>query len=360
MDLFPSSNMELKLGADFYHSEKDATRFISRRDTGMLMFEDKMWPEAQLTDVGFYGRASWPFGDVFSGEATIRVDLVEASAGEISEFFRENISDDTDSSETNLSGAMTLNAALNGNWSLSLGLGSAVRTADPNERFSDRIPTARAQISAEFVGDPSLKPERSNQADLWLDGQFSRISLHLNGFYRRIEDYITLVPTQLPKRLPLSPPTVFRYANGEAEFKGVDVSMAARLTNGFDLRLSTGWLEGEDLDLNEPAYGVAPWSSSLELNYSSQNKKWFAQGLVRDIGKQDKVSPTRNEAITSGYTTLDMTAGFNFRNQVTLQLGAVNLTDESYTNHLNARNPYTGEKIPEPGRTLHFTVRYAF
>ena len=55
-------------------------------------------------------------------------------------------------------------------WNLSLGVGSVVRTADALERYADRFPASKAQTSAEFVGNPNLDPERSTQADVWLDG----------------------------------------------------------------------------------------------------------------------------------------------------------------------------------------------
>jgi iron complex outermembrane receptor protein len=37
-----------------------------------------------------------------------------------------------------------------------------------------------------------------------------------------------------------------------------------------------------------------------------------------------------------------------------------NLTDTDYVNHLNAKNPYVGTPIPEPGRvfTTDLTVRF--
>ena len=360
MQLSAGDSMDLELGADFYHTEKDALRTISRRDMGMVMFEDKIWPDAQLTDIGLFGKGSWPFGDRITGEATIRADFIDAQADAVSDFFRDNVSTVTDDSETNLSGALSISSVISEHWTLSLGLGSAVRTADVNERFSDRIPTARAQISSEFVGNPQLNPERSNQVDLWLEGNYSRISLHMNGFYRRIDDYITLLPTNLPRRLPLSPTTVFSYVNGDTEFKGADISLAAGLTSTLDLRVSTAWLEGTDLELDEPAYGISPWSSNLQLIYNSRDKRFSGQAGLHVTGEQDQVSTTRNEAVTPNYNLVDIMAGYTFRNQLTLQLGVVNLTDETYTNHLNARNPYTGEKIPEPGRIVHFNIRYAF
>ena len=40
--------------------------------------------------------------------------------------------------------------------------------------------------------------------------------------------------------------------------------------------------------------------------------------------------------------------------------GVKNITDEQYVNHLNAKNPFTGMAIPEPGRIFFgdITIRF--
>ncbi|HMB93769.1 MAG TPA: hypothetical protein VKP65_23150 [Rhodothermales bacterium] len=37
-----------------------------------------------------------------------------------------------------------------------------------------------------------------------------------------------------------------------------------------------------------------------------------------------------------------------------------NLTDKAYVNHLNAKNPFIGTPIPEPGRVLFANLSLAF
>lgn len=46
--------------------------------------------------------------------------------------------------------------------------------------------------------------------------------------------------------------------------------------------------------------------------------------------------------------------GFN------LHAGVLNLANEFYVNHLNARNPFTGMQIAEPGRVFFAKVSYSF
>lgn len=352
-----------EVGGDVYSANRDATRTISRQSTGALLFEDRMWPDATITDVGMFSRLSWREGAV-SLSGTARVDLVsaDAPAGEVSSFFLANnpSGTDVDASETHLSGAVTASFDVEPRWTLALGVGSAVRTADATERYSDRVPASKAQFAAEFMGDPQLDPERSTQADIWLDGRYTNLRLHLGAFARKIQDYITIAPTALPTRLPLSPPTVFQYINGEATFYGIDGSASVGITQGVTLSGSGSYLYGHDDELDEPAIGIAPLRGSVGLRYEEPMGRLYVEAIGTAVAEQDRVSISRNEGVTPGYQLVDLKAGFGLPNGVTLRGGVLNLFDEFYWDHLNARNPFTTQPIPEPGRVIFVDVAWAF
>lgn len=75
------------------------------------------------------------------------------------------------------------------------------------------------------------------------------------------------------------------------------------------------------------------------------------------------MSTSRNEAITPGHQTVDLRAGLGLPGGVTLRGGVLNLFDEYFWDHLNARNPF-GQPEPtpvaEPGRVLFidFSVNF--
>ncbi|MDJ0835205.1 MAG: TonB-dependent receptor [Acidobacteriota bacterium] len=359
-DLAPSADLQMEVGADFYRADRNALRTIARRDTGMVMFVDSMWPEARIDDLGLFVQVETPIAQdlVFSG--ALRFDSVDASTGEVSDFFRENAGTDTADSESNLSGSVTLSRRLNDRWTLTGGLGSVVRTADATERYSDRIPSAKAQMSAEFMGNPDLEPERSNQADLWLEGAFSRFSVNLSLFAREIQDYITIEATDLPKRLPLSPDTVFRYINGDASFHGAELTLSGRSGRNWWYDVSGSYLYGEDDELNEPVIGIAPTRFDVGLRYAPGDGRHSAGLSVTDVGSQDRVAVSRGETPTDGYTTVNLLYHLNLASKFFLRLGAANVTDEAYVNHLNAKNPFTGMQIAEPGRVFHCDLQYRF
>jgi len=349
----------LEVGSDLVRTNRDATRFIRRLDNGMLMFEDMMWPDATISDLGGFGRLAWS-NDVVRLSGTTRVDFVSAEAPTASDFFLDNVGRDLTSYETNVSAAATASFDVDEAWTLALGLGSAVRTADASERYSDRIPASKAQTPAEFMGNPDLDPERSTQGDVWIDGSFTDFAVHVGAFARRIDDYITIAPTSLPKRLPLSPDIVFQYVNGEATFYGLDASATIGLGPVFTLDARASYLWGRDDALDEPAIGVAPMSGSLGLRYEEEAGRLYLEAILNATAEQTRVSTSRNEGPTDGYATGDVKAGFGLGNGVTLRTGILNVWDEAYHNHLNARNPFTGQPVPEPGRIFFLDASWSY
>jgi len=368
LTLVPADFWNITVGGDFYSVNKDAVRTVDRRDNGMNIFVDQMWPDATITDVGFYTRAEHSFSSLLSASGTIRLDLVSADADRASDFFLNNVSGDLDETEANLNGALTVSATPTQNWVFTLGLGSAVRTADATERYSDRIPASKAQTSAEFVGNPALDPERSTQIDLWVEGSYPRFALSANVFTRYIDDYITLRPTGLPKRLPLSPNTVFQYQNGEATFWGFESSAAYRFIPQLQGEIGLKYLWGKDDTVDEPALGVAPFGIDTGLRYENTSGKYFAETTLHLVSEQGRVAATRGEQPTDGYATLDLKTGIQIWNGVSLRAGVNNIFDKQYVDHLNANNPFagipiasfTGQRIPEPGRVFFFDISYRF
>lgn len=356
--LAPRMGLELELGGDVYSANRDAIRTIARRDNGMVMFEDLMWPDATITDAGVFARAAQSVGNG-SLTGTLRVDQVWVNADTLGSFFAENVSTVTETEETNFNAAVVGRLPLSPNWSFSIGAGSAVRTADASERFADRIPASKAQTSAEFVGNPELEPERSNQADVWLDGSYSTATVQLNGFYRQVDNYITLAPTSLPKRLPLSPNTVFQYVNGDAEFYGGEASLLLALNEMLSVGAGGSYLYGQDTSLDEPALGVTPLTGRFQVRVQP-TETFYVEGNATAVAEQDRISVTRNELMTPGYTVFDLEAGIEVGQGAQIRVGLNNVTDKQYVNHLNARNPFTTNPIPEPGRVLFARLNYAF
>ena len=373
-DLAPTEKLRLKVGGDVCSAYRDARRPLkvvtpSGEMTPPFYDSNVVWPGVRITDAGFFANAERGFGPV-EASGTVRVDVVQAAADEdaVSAAFLENANvarGDLDQAETNLSGALTLSVPLSPHWLLSAGGGTVVRTADALERYADRFPASKAQTSAEFVGTPSLDPERSTQADLWLEARYPRLSLSLSGFARRMTDYITLAPTEVAPLLPLSPATVFRYVNGEATFYGAEARAAYAPLEALTFHLGGSYLWGRDDALGEPALGVMPPSTDLgvrvePLRSARYAETFFVEGTLHLVAGQNRVAEARGETPTGSYTTADVRLGYSPFGRVLLRAGVENLTGTDYVNHLNAKNPFTATPLPEPGRSFFLNAQVRF
>ena len=339
------------VGGDAYLKIQNAVRTIERQSNGMLLFEDVIWPDANISDGGIFGRATKELGERMSLSGTVRLDFVSATGDSslVSDFFLENTSGQLNQSETNFSAAVSAAFGLSSNWTMSVGVGSVVRTADALERYSDRFPSSKAQMANEVMGDPEIKPERSTQGDIWLDASYQRVAFSFNVFYRYMNDFITLARTDLPKRLPMAPLPVYRYVNGDAKYWGLETSADFLLTRTLTLLAALNYLWGQNDLLDEPVLGVTPFGGSLGLRYDHPADIWYLQGAVRARGDQNRVATSLGEVPTDGYATGDIRGGVLIFKNLRLDAGVENLWDQEYTNHLNTKNPLTGMQIPEPG-----------
>jgi iron complex outermembrane receptor protein len=349
----------VKAGGDFYDLRQDATRTISRRPSGPVLFEDIVWPDADLQDVGLYVQGLRSYGSGQLG-ATLRFDRAEVSAGEVSDFFRDNTVGELDRDESDVSLAVSGVVEIGDDWLLSAGAGRAVRTASILERYSDRFPSTKFQLPAEFMGDPGLSAETSTELNLGLETGAGRLHLRLDTFYRVIDDYITVAADpSLPTRLPLSPPIVFRYVNGtEADFYGGELLLDQSVGDFFEWRGTLSYVRAQDELFDEPVLGIAPLTGVVELELHSRDRRYAVALLSTLVSGQDRVAVSRFEQPTPGYSTFDLRGTAQLRQGLSLRAGVENLTDKAYSHHLNSPNPFLRERVPEVGRSFFVGLRF--
>ncbi|MEM6794488.1 MAG: TonB-dependent receptor [Acidobacteriota bacterium] len=362
LDFADRERTSWSVGADFYRVEQNANRAVSRRSNGFVIFRDIVWPDTEIEDLGGWVQAVHRVGPARLG-ATLRVDAVDASAGLVSDFFLANAaSSDLDQSETNVSAAVSASVDLSSAWALEVGVGRAVRTATALERYSDRFPATRFQIAAEFMGNPELDPEASFEIDAGVRYRGgSRFFFSAEGFYRTVDDFITIAPdSTLSRRLPLSPTTVFRYINGDrATYYGAEVSFDHRTTDRFSWRLDLEFVRATDEELDEPVLGISPLTLRLAARGEAIRDLLWLDFAVRFQDDQDRVATSRFEQPTDGSTVVDLGAEIDL-GRVTLEVDGLNLLDEEYADHLNAPNPFTGQRILEIGRSFRLAVAVDF
>ena len=406
--------LRYKVGFDAYRLQQDARQTISDRDTGMVHHDrHPVWPDADLTNAGAYAQVLLEQGRSTVG-ATVRVDRERARIGQVTDFFARNAipaygldpvlghfacvtevcglggsghgvhgghgsdgghegadghgaamlvsGDRFAQSNTNLSAAANASLRLADGWLVTLGVGRAVRSPSVLERYADRFPAVKFQTAAEFVGNPALVPEKSVEVNAGTTLYAGQASVEVDVFLRRVDDYITVAADpNLARRLPLSPDRAFRYVQADAaRFAGVDLRARSGAGPWIDLRGGWSFVRAEDLLFGEPLFGVPPFEQQYALDIHNPSRtRWF-EVLVTSTAAQDRVAATRLELSTAGWTTIDLMAGAELVEGLTLRAGIQNLTDAFYVNHLNSLNPFTGQRIAEVGRTAYVGAEVGF
>ena len=356
VELSPGESWRLQAGFDFFRLEQDAQRYIARASDRKLLFSDAVWAGTSLSDVGI----SWLAGRSFDrGEirAAVRLDFVGSDAGRPTEFFLGNSSGELDRSETNANFSLAGRYDLAGGFTLSAGMGRVMRTANALERYSDRFPSTRFQVAAEFMGNPAIRPESSTQGDLSIEWKKGTLALSAGGYVRSLGDYITVRPDpSISKRLPLSPAVVLRYVNGEsAFFRGWHFGVR-RVGERLEVRSRVHKTLADDRELMQPVLGIAPMEVDSTLRWNSSSGRFWGQYRMRNVWDQRRVSAARMETPSPGFTLHGARFGAKLwrgaDSDMDLYLGLENLGDRLYYEHLNSLNPFTRQRIPEMGRSF--------
>lgn len=361
--LQPSNGLTLDVGLEGYTAFRTATRVRARRDTGDILGKDIVWGDVRTTEAGGFVQAERTIGRA-DLTGTARLDVVHMNPNRVSQGFLDRANTTAaalDQTDALWSLAVSASVPVTRAVTLTVGAGSAARAPESLERYGDRIGSPRAQRGNEFVGVPSLQPERTWQSDLGVTLETGRLDATLTGFARYHDDYITFEEApDVPSALPLTPDVVFRYINGEAFFWGAELEMAYALRRGLTLQATADYLWGRDVTLDEAAYGVAPASLQLGARVQPFDDRLFFEANLRGVATQTRVSETRGEASTEGYVLANLRLGLPLPRGLTLRAGIDNLFNTTYADHLNARNQFTRAPILEPGRSVFARLRYAF
>lgn len=214
------------------------------------------------------------------------------------------------------------------------------------------------------IGNPELSPEQSNFLDLGVHYRKNNISASVNGFVNSINDMITEV----------SGTTTYDNYDNNGNVISTDTLPALILSNideallyGFDanityeaipklfLNANIAYTIGRNITTDGYLPQIAPMNGILGVRYEGLD---FLQGDINLewAAKQDNISD--NETATDGYSIVNInlnSAQYSIGN-VKLQgfLGAKNLFNTSYTNHLATNR---GGITVEPGTNIYVKLR---
>ncbi|NNL67234.1 MAG: TonB-dependent receptor [Myxococcales bacterium] len=365
---------DVAVGVDGHFADHDATIY----NPNAQAFFVENFKDVERDRLGFFGEWRGEVVPRLSAEAGVRYTRVEMDAGRVDAlparlmlaprllrdaFNAAGRSQDDD----NVDAVLKLRYELRDE--LQLVLGAARKTRSPSyiERYL-WLPLQSTGGLADgntYVGDPSLDPERSLDAEIGMDWRSERVYFSPRAFYRHVDDYIQGVATTSAPVVMVSTangdPTPLQFANVDARFYGVDVNGGVKLFDHWHVDGVLSWVRGKRRDIADDLYRIAPLHGRLSISYRRASYHVGAEGVFAH--RQDDVSRTNGETDTAGHALLDLFGRYTFeRTKTQIDLGLTNVLDKDYDEHLagtqRARNGDVpaGDRLPGDGRSVYVRI----
>jgi len=356
--LFNSGTWTVAAGLD--QQDVSGTRFVTVKMGPQMgnQMTYNLWQDASITNAGLFAGTEH-FIDSYTLTFGARADYNVATANDPAPRFAGS---DVDSNHFNISLSGGVTKVISRSQTLGLFVGRGVRSPDVTERYINFLTIGRDGF--EYAGNPALKPEANNQADLIWQADTERFRFSTNLFVSYITNYISA--ELLTDAEPVSAaPGVRMFSNrGNALFTGFEWSVSTNLWNRWFAQWDASYTRAEYLDTNTPVAEIPPLETSLTIG-----GKAFSDNISHEISVKRTFPQTRfdelfGESRTPGFWLVDASLRSEIFSGLVLSGGVKNLLNESYYEHLNRRtNPSSGvttEFLPEPGRRvfLELTVNF--
>ncbi len=355
----------LTFGVDVYSRLWNAT--TTRRRAGVYGTEASI-PDVNIVDLGLYGEYQYRIDEAWKLSAGLRLDWATSTARL---YLLPTAQADAVLAQWALyygpGQAQTVNEALvSGNvqadWKVSepvalyLGIGSAARVPDPQERFfalsGSRSPTGAWMAGR--VGDPSIRAPRNNELDVGVKYRSSTLMVKGQVFGSIVNDYIVV-----GKVSALADPTISaqNYQNVLAYLAGFEASVRWALPWNLYANAGLAFTYGQQANPGQPLQEVPPLAGTVGLRWDDQT--FFAEVDAPFAAAQNRVDVAMNETTTPGWIVMNLRAGaqkWGFKAFV----GVTNVLDRYYFEFFNyLRSPYSsGQAVPEPGRAFYLGLQY--
>ncbi len=212
--------------------------------------------------------------------------------------------------------------------------------AEINSGFSNILGGYRS------LSNPNLQPETSNTFELGMRGSFPQARFSLTGFYSLYDNFIQqfeAVGTEPAGCFPPFTPgcvQLFQSQNLEqVNIYGIEFQGEYRFSpgpDGFSLVGALSWVQGDDLQNDEPLETINPFEAVLGIRYRAPEDRWGAELISTFVGKA-RADGDPGDFIPSPYFLLDLVGYVNLSKNVSLRGGVFNLLDAEYITYSDAR-----------------------
>ena len=326
--LFKTS--KLYTGADFRMEGAQGIRereFIAGPNAGKIFFDDA-WQEGSISKTSLFSEYQWKYKTlnfVLSG----RLEYNQAKLNSPSDEF-SSVYSTINNYDINPSVSMGIQKLFNKQVTTGIWLGRAQRSAGLTERFINYFPVG--QDPYELLGNPDLKPEVNNQADLTFEWKPMEHSLiQMDVYFAYMQNYISSrIDTSLNPRLPSSP-GVRQYLNIDEAIKtGFEISWMQKLIAGLHHQFAIAYTYGQDLELDEALPEIAPLDLRYTLFGNYFNNKLKPEVMLRYVSSQKRISSEFGETVSPSFFILDVKLAYQLNEHLAVNAGINNLLNANY------------------------------
>lgn len=366
------------VGIDYQANDRDATRFMGPNPDNVGMINSYMWPDTSLEQLGIFAEASYELSETLLLKGGLRYDDVSAdakkadldppppplvSANQLYESYY-GVRHTSEVNENNWSGLLRLETTLSENLTLFAGLSRTMRTADVTERF---LASNNPMSKMRWIGNPAIDPEQHRQFDLGFVWRNDTHRFDTVVFYDDAKDYMLRDRAHGQEGI-LKSDNASIYRNIDAEIYGIEAEWAWTITERLAANTSFAWVRSKNETDGRDIAQTPPLEGRVSLDYEAE--KWSAGGALRWADNQTKVdiNPMTGSGLDAaespGWAVLDLYFSVELGALGMVHLGADNVLDRTYAEHLNRGNldPFNPDpvRVNEPGRVIWATYQINF
>ena len=308
--------------------------------------EEKFLPDARQKQAGLFTLQTYVSGPL-RVEGGARVEFSKLSAQADEQLGTAARSRDF----TTVSGSLGGQYEFSPGWRAGLSVSHSERAPSVDELFANG-PHGGSQSFE--VGNPTLKPERSNSVEFSVHRTTGPVHLTANAFYSRFSSFIFQAPTgEIEDDLPL-----LEFRQGKADYYGFEVQGDAKLGSALGIDWATEF-QADYVRATVRNFGPAPLIPPLRVQAALTGSRGQVDGRLELEHAFDHDRTAPNETDTPGYTLVNAALDWHpleANPELTLSLVGNNLFDVDARRSTSLLKDYA----PLAGRDIRVSARLSF
>ncbi len=345
----------LYYGFDFFHNDVSSDAFHRNLETNEITETTPRYPDggSDYTSGAIYGSLVHRLSEKLVFNSGLRFNHISLSASTIDSAAIANNASTININNASINGALGLVWNMNEMFKFSYNFSTGFRA--PNIDDVGKVFEVGNSI---IVPNPNLDPEYSISNEVYAERKTERSLIRVVGFYSRLLDAIIDGPFSINGATQLNGLEVFSKINASnAHMYGTSIFISAELSEQFAIEKSLTWMDGKDLDNDQPLRHTTPVFGRASLVY--KQKKLRSEFFVEYNGDRnrsdipgaeiDRKPYLYTSSGSPGWYTLNVRSTYQLNEFLKANLGVENILDQHY-------RPYTSG-ISAPGRNFIFSLR---